>query len=46
MGNAAGQVKAAADRITDTNEEDGVAIVLEELIARDFAIFPIQEESG
>ena len=46
MGNAVGEVKAVAKRITNTNDEDGVAVVLEELIARDLAIPPIQEERG
>lgn len=34
MANAVPEVKAVADRITRTNDEDGVAIVLEELLAR------------
>ena len=33
MGNAVPQVQAVADRVTLSNEEDGVAIVLEELIS-------------
>ncbi len=35
MGNAAPEVKAVADRITATNDEDGVALVLEELLDQD-----------
>ena len=34
MGNAESElVKEAADRVTETNDDDGVAIVLEELLA-------------
>lgn len=33
MGNAVAEVKAVADRITATNEEDGVAVMLEALLA-------------
>ena len=32
MANAVPEVKAAADRITVSNEEDGVAVVLEEFL--------------
>ncbi len=35
MGNAAPEVKAVADRITATNDEEGVALVLEELLERE-----------
>ena len=38
--------EGAAERITGTNDEDGVVVVLEEFIARDFVISPIQEERG
>lgn len=34
VNNAVGEVKAVADRITYSNDEDGVAIVLEELLAQ------------
>jgi Cof subfamily protein (haloacid dehalogenase superfamily) len=34
MDNAVSEVKAVADRITATNDEDGVALVVEELLAR------------
>jgi hydroxymethylpyrimidine pyrophosphatase-like HAD family hydrolase len=32
MGNAAPEVKAIADRETATNDEDGIALILETLI--------------
>lgn len=35
MGNAMPGVRAAADRVAPTNDEDGVAVVLAELLARD-----------
>jgi hydroxymethylpyrimidine pyrophosphatase-like HAD family hydrolase len=31
MGNASAEVKALADRITDSNEDDGIATALERL---------------
>jgi hydroxymethylpyrimidine pyrophosphatase-like HAD family hydrolase len=34
MGNAEEKVKQAADYVTLTNEEDGVAVFLEEMISR------------
>lgn len=35
--NAVGEVKAVADRVTRSNDEDGVALVLEELLAQAYS---------
>lgn len=35
MGNAVPELKAVADRVTLTNDEDGVAVVIEELLAKE-----------
>ena len=35
MGNAVEEVKVAADYITDTNDEDGVAKVIEKFVCHD-----------